>query len=130
MSDRCYIKVECRPEDQPHFDKLGFGLLDMENGAAIMEDSEGTPNDLEKVPKGVPYVGFHGSGCEYGPYRFACDGTTFLEMETDYDGFVRGCMFAEHETEIIEDSYGINTVAALYVVDFCSCLDSDPEVSK
>jgi len=81
MGDRCSISITCRRCDAPAFEKLGFTLEHSEDAEGnaipddgvsplvIVEDQEAYYSP-ERYPEGIPYIGTHGKGWEYGRGEF------------------------------------------------------------
>jgi len=70
MGDRVYMRITCRREDAPHFEKLGFVEDETESDTAIsMVDEEanyGHWQPLQEPAKaGIPFFGWHDPGGEY-----------------------------------------------------------------
>lgn len=93
MSDSCYMTLSCLRKHMDHFIALGFHLdhYRKDDGAEVVELTDenanyGHGNDL---PKDIPFIAEHGSGCSYGAHKIACDGLRFADIEaTSDDGFV------------------------------------------
>ncbi len=84
MGDRVYMRITCRSEDAPHFEKLGFMEDETEGDIAIsMVDAEanyGHPEPLQELAKaGVPFFGWHDSGGEYDGCVLASDGMEYAD---------------------------------------------------
>lgn len=84
MGDRVYMRVACRREDAPQFEKLGFVEDETEGEIAIsMVDAEanyGHWEPLQKLAKaGVPFFGWHDSGGEYDGCVLASDGMEYAD---------------------------------------------------
>jgi len=108
MSDRCCVEVTCRRRDTRRFERLGFKVVDDGNlerrvlanlgceasgdkkkaEVVTMCDEQANFGHYGKLPKNIPYFGWHDSGGEYGPHEFACDGRKIAEVETAVDGTV------------------------------------------
>lgn len=92
MSDRCYMRLQCRRKDANFFEELGFvedGDGDLESLVVMVDDQAagGHYDDLEcHPPKGVPFWGFHGSGIEYGAELFASDGEEYAAIDCSEQG--------------------------------------------
>jgi hypothetical protein len=70
MGDRVYMRITCRREDAPHFERLGFVEDDTESEIAISmvdEDANyGHWQPLQDLAKaGVPFFGWHDPGGDY-----------------------------------------------------------------
>lgn len=79
MGDRCYMVVNCRRQDAPKFEELGFRIEDVyapgEPGDPVMMvDDEANYAHYQKMPEDIPYEGWHDAGGDYGCEVFACDG--------------------------------------------------------
>jgi hypothetical protein len=84
MGDRVYMRITCRPEDAPHFEKLGFVEDETESEIAIsMVDAEanyGHWQPLRELAKtGIPFFGWHDPGGEYDGCVLASDGTDYVD---------------------------------------------------
>ena len=84
MGDRVYMRITCRREDAPHFEKLGFVEDETEGEIAIsMVDAEsnyGHWEPLQELAKaGVPFFGWHDAGGEYDGCVLASDGTEYAD---------------------------------------------------
>ena len=92
MSDRCYMEITCRPQDQERFEALGFVAQDWKQESpalVILVDEEADYAHSGNLPPDVPYHGFNGPGGNYGQGALACDGKTYAEVETGHgSGFV------------------------------------------
>ena len=87
MGDRCYMSLVCRRQDKERFEELGFVLNCRDEGPLLeMEDAEANYAHCGDLPKDIPYHGSHGAGGDYGPGVFACDGTTYAEVEGGHNG--------------------------------------------
>ena len=84
MSDCCYMSVTCRKQDAKRFEDIGFEEIDEEEtpkGILVeMEDEQANAAHYGKLPIDIPYYGFSGSGGDYGPSLFACDGKKYIEI--------------------------------------------------
>jgi len=84
MGDRCWMRLECRKEHAPVFEKLGFAEQEeTAHGVVEMVDEEANYAHDGKLPKSVPYLGWHSAGGDYGACAFACDGRKLLFTDTD-----------------------------------------------
>ena len=92
MSDRCYMEIACRKEDQERFASLGFVAQDWKQetpALVVMVDEEADYAHCGNLPTDVPYHGHHGAGGNYGHGALACDGETYAEVQTGHgSGFV------------------------------------------
>jgi hypothetical protein len=84
MGDRVYMRITCRREDAPHFEKLGFVEDDTEGDSAIsMVDAEanyGHWEPLQELAKaGVPFFGWHDAGGECDGRLLASDGAEYTD---------------------------------------------------
>ena len=89
MGDRCHIYLTCRRIDAHLFNHdFSFahdgdpeGDEDETTPLAHLECEEGyaSPDDYFKL--GVPFIGHHGKGWEYGPAVFAGDATGWYERD-------------------------------------------------
>jgi hypothetical protein len=84
MGDRVYMRITCRREDAPHFEKLGFVEDETESDIAIsMVDAEanyGHWEPLQGLAKaGVPFFGWHDAGGEYDGCVLAADGMEYAD---------------------------------------------------
>ena len=84
MGDRVYMRITCRREDAPHFQKLGFVEDETESDVAIsMVDEEanyGHWQPLQDLAKaGIPFFGWHDSGGDYDGCVLASDGTDYVD---------------------------------------------------
>jgi hypothetical protein len=87
MGDRCYMRIECRNEHAPVFEKLGFVKQDATSpGVVEMVDEEANYAHDGKLPESVPYRGWHSAGGDYGACAFACDGRKLSFTDTDSNG--------------------------------------------
>jgi hypothetical protein len=69
------------------FYEANYGCYEQRNGAAA---------------EGIPFVGYHGIGGEYGSYAFAAVDGVMDEMPTDYDGELYVCV---NEIGTIDDEH-------------------------
>ncbi|MBY0277907.1 hypothetical protein K2Z84_21445 [Candidatus Binatia bacterium] len=97
MGDRTFLWIECRPED---VEKVSDALWDgtsqadeveeQPNGLVRLEDFDanyGLACERESLAKGgVPFVGGHGSGCEYGDALFAAVDGEHHDVPSTIDG--------------------------------------------
>jgi len=90
MSDVCCVEISCRRRDARRFAKFGFKVVDDDEGSGVvrMRDEAANYAHYGKLPKNIPYFGWHTSGGEYGPHEFACDGRKTAEVETAVDGTI------------------------------------------
>jgi hypothetical protein len=84
MGDRVYMRITCRREDAPHFEKLGFVEDEAESEIAVsMVDDEanyGHSQPLRELARGgVPFLGWHDAGGEYDSRVLASDGVEYAE---------------------------------------------------
>ena len=84
MGDRVYMRITCRREDAPHFEKLGFVEDEAESEIAIsMFDDEanyGHSQPLRELARGgVPFFGWHDAGCEYDGCVLVSDGAEYAD---------------------------------------------------
>lgn len=88
MGDRCKMKITCFDVDSMKFAELGFQFEDTvetihplghAKSVISMFDEERTP-DMDEMPKGVPYFGWHGDGACYPGHIFASDGERYYEV--------------------------------------------------
>ena len=89
MSDRCYMEITCRKEDQGRFEALGFVAQDWKQESpalVVMVDEEADYAHCGNLPTDIPYHGFNGPGGNFGLGTFACDGKSFAEVETGHGG--------------------------------------------
>ncbi len=89
MSDRCYMELTCRRQDQKRFEALGFTAQDWKQDRpdlVVMVEEEADYAHSGKLPTDIPYHGFNGSGGNFGQGSFACDGRTYAEVETGHGG--------------------------------------------
>jgi hypothetical protein len=109
MGDRCYFQLTCLAKDAPLFEPLGFYAEENDDGTCDMIDQERDAADTDDLPKDVPYFGYHGNGGDYGSGVFACDGSEFVECESDHDGYptarVNGDGEVDEETLRVARSY-------------------------
>jgi hypothetical protein len=78
------MRITCRREDAPHFEKLGFVEDETEGETAIsMVDAEanyGHWEPLQGLAKaGVPFFGWHDAGGEYDGCVLASDGMEYAD---------------------------------------------------
>ena len=86
MGDRCYMRVLCKKEHAPIFEKIGFVLQDEPTpGVVEMTDEEANYAHDGKMPTSIPYYGWHGAGGDYGACAFACDGRKLVFTDTNND---------------------------------------------
>ena len=91
MSDRCYMQVTCRRQDQTLFEELGFHLeFEQSSDSPIVEliDEAANYAHAEHLPTDIPFTAWHGAGDNYGDGRIACDGNHYAEVSANRDGFV------------------------------------------
>jgi len=91
MSDRCYMQVTCRRQDQTLFEELGFHLeFEQSSDSPIVEIIDEAANyaHAEHLPTDIPFTAWHGAGDNYGDGRIACDGNHYAEVSANRDGFV------------------------------------------
>lgn len=93
MSDRCYVSLTCRKADADRLNELfdeSWNLTFDEDGLVRMSGSECDYGLLEErkaaSAAGIPWIGYNGSGSNYGPASFACDGTKEMEISCNEDG--------------------------------------------
>jgi hypothetical protein len=97
VGDITYCQIEIaeghRDKLEPFFDKWDFSLNDQADaGLCLFEDAEanyggqGIREDLEK--EGLPFVGYHDDGDDYGALVFAYDGTTYADCAGSPDGLM------------------------------------------
>lgn len=84
MGDRVYMRIVCRREDAPHFERLGFVEDEAESAIALsMVDEEanyGHWEPLQQLAKaGVPFFGWHDPGGEYDGCVLASDGVEYAD---------------------------------------------------
>lgn len=84
MGDRVYMRITCRREDAPHFQKLGFVEDETESEIAIsMVDEEanyGHWQPLQDLAEaGIPFFGWHDPGGEYDGRVLASDGADYAD---------------------------------------------------
>jgi hypothetical protein len=84
MRDRVYMRITCRREDAPRFEKLGFVEDETEGEVATsMVDAEanyGHWEPLQELAKaGVPFFGWHDAGGEYDGCVLASDGMEYAD---------------------------------------------------
>ena len=81
MGDRCYMKLECRRQDAPRFEALGFYIEEDESKAdvATMVDEGANYAHSGDMPEDIPYYGWHDTGGGYEACVFACDGKKLAE---------------------------------------------------
>jgi hypothetical protein len=84
MGDRVYMRITCRREDAPYFEKLGFVEDETEGEIAISivdaEANYGHWEPLQELAKaGVPFFGWHDAGGEYDGCVLASDGTEYAD---------------------------------------------------
>lgn len=69
MSDRCYMQVTCRRQDQTLFEELGFHLeFEQSSDSPIVEIIDEAANyaHAEHLPTDIPFTAWHGAGDNYG----------------------------------------------------------------
>jgi len=91
MSDRCYMQVTCRRQDQTLFEELGFHLeFEQSSDSPIVEIIDEAANyaHAEHLPTDIPFTAWHGAGDNYGDGKVACDGNHYAEVSANRDGFV------------------------------------------
>lgn len=84
MGDRVYMRIFCRREDAPHFERLGFVEDAAESAIAVsMVDEEanyGHWEPLQQLAKaGVSFFGWHDPGGEYDGCVLASDGVEYAD---------------------------------------------------
>lgn len=96
MSDRCTLYMEIRKEDQPKVVDV-LGTPDYIEGEPVFgpetvslewaEMNYGAAEDRKTLAEsGIPFIGSHDAGDEYGPYVFASDGVKMSECPSHHGG--------------------------------------------
>ncbi len=109
MGDRTWVNLKCRKSDLHEvkeiidgpppawlkggddgtdpFDEITDEAPDWIDGQ-IYEGNYALFTELEELHEaGIPFVGSSGSGGDYGPAVFACDGKTFRHLGASWNGF-------------------------------------------
>jgi hypothetical protein len=87
------MSATCRRQNQAQFEALGFRLeFEQSPDCPILEmvDDEANYAHSGDMPTDIPYLAWHGAGCNYGDGKIACDGVEFAEVGANNDGFVVG----------------------------------------
>lgn len=92
MSDRCYMQVTCRRQDQSRFEALGF-QLEFEGpppaGPTVeLIDPGADYGHANHLPTDLPFLASHDATATFGARRIACDGRRTAEVPATSEGFV------------------------------------------
>lgn len=90
MGDRCYVNVTCRAVDAHLFEELGMSIenedVNYQHCVELADEEMNYGLSEDDAPKGIPFIGFSGSGGSYGDAEFVSDGTDFVLVDC-----IHGC---------------------------------------
>ena len=91
MSDRCYMQLTCRRQDQAQFEAMGFHLEFADTQpSAILEliDTAADNAHRHELPLDIPFLAMHEAGEHYAGRCLACDGKCLVDAPATSEGFV------------------------------------------
>jgi hypothetical protein len=94
MSDTCNMTVSCFHKHMDRFISLGFRLNhycpDVGTEVVDLTDEDAAYGHANDLPKDIPFIAEHGSGCSYGAHLLACDGSRYSDIPGSSDGYLVG----------------------------------------
>lgn len=134
MGDRCYFQIVVPQEYVPIFVKEAIGNIGSEdpmdyvtclaNGLCLYDDDQmnygGTMLLGELLEQGVPFVGYHGEGMEYGGMFFACNGIDMQEVDQSQGNVMVPVTYDPVKGVVIHDGYLASVYSYIDLVkSFC-----------